>query len=371
MKQLFAFLLACMVLLGACASPAVSENQASSSSSTPASSQAEKNDLESSQASSLETSSSDTASEDTISFSSDPAGLLEDDTGDSSESLPPSEAESSPSADNAEGTDIVPSMDSASASTADTAFEEAAITEDTSTAEETDPAASSTISTDNFDPVEETSSTLSDAVGTKGKNWWEDDEDEPAKKAVKKSDSSEADDKDTSSAPPKAQKIVISSDKTTSDGTEIPYSLTSKYFLGSVEEEFIEILNEARAEKGLSPLTLDPTLAQAARLRAVELVKTNTFAHERPDGRSWSTVLEEEFPVSYRIKGENLALAYYRGEEQLHHKTAQEWYEQWLDSPSHRELMFRSDFETIGVGIYYKFKNSNYTSVAACLFGGN
>lgn len=129
-------------------------------------------------------------------------------------------------------------------------------------------------------------------------------------------------------------------------------------------------MNEERQEAGLSRLKKDGTLSSAARLRAAEQVKNSYFAHKRPDGRDWNTVLSEEFPCSFTRQGENLASASYEGGS-LSHQTAQQWYDQWEASPSHYENMFRPEFTYIGVGIYYSYEDGSYSSIAATLFAAD
>ena len=68
--------------------------------------------------------------------------------------------------------------------------------------------------------------------------------------------------------------------------------------------EFLDILNEARAEKGRTELEIDEELMEAARIRAKELVEN--YDHVRPDGSSWKTVLYDlDIDTEGIIYGEN------------------------------------------------------------------
>ena len=62
----------------------------------------------------------------------------------------------------------------------------------------------------------------------------------------------------------------------------------------------LNLTNEARAEKGLEPLTMDTELLEAAMQRAAETVVY--YSHTRPDG-------SDCFTVNSRAAGENLTSA--------------------------------------------------------------
>ncbi len=147
------------------------------------------------------------------------------------------------------------------------------------------------------------------------------------------------------------------------------YNLNSAHFLSGDEQEVIDIINNERLKAGLNELMVDESLSKAARIRSYELVKNDMFDHVRPDGRAWNTVLTEDVPTDFRIRGENLATAYYTGYDKVVHQTPQQWYDQWEASPGHYENMMRDSYDFIGVGIYYTYHDGDYTAVATTLFG--
>lgn len=98
-----------------------------------------------------------------------------------------------------------------------------------------------------------------------------------------------------------------------------------------------DLVNEARAQAGLPPLTLMPELSQAAQVRAEETTKS--FAHTRPDGRDCFTVLAE-VGITCQYTGENIAMG---------QRTAQEVMETWMNSPGHRENILDPGFARLGV----------------------
>ncbi len=97
--------------------------------------------------------------------------------------------------------------------------------------------------------------------------------------------------------------------------------------------EFLEILNEARVEKGLKKLTMDADLLDAAMLRSAEI--TIYFQHIRPDGTNCFTASDKMF-------GENIAMG---------NSTAINTYYQWYNSSGHYANMFDANYTTIGVGV--------------------
>lgn len=113
--------------------------------------------------------------------------------------------------------------------------------------------------------------------------------------------------------------------------------------------QVLNIVNQRRAENGLSPLTMDKDLLDAAMLRAAEI--TIKFSHTRPSGQSCDT-------VSYKVYGENIAYGY---------GTPDDVMKAWMNSTGHRENILTADYTSIGVGCFYK--NGTYYWVQ--LFGYN
>lgn len=100
------------------------------------------------------------------------------------------------------------------------------------------------------------------------------------------------------------------------------------------------LVNAARQDAGLSELELDADLCAAAQARAQEIAQS--FSHTRPDGSSCFTILEE-FGVSYRAAGENIAMG---------QRTPEEVMDGWMNSSGHRANILNGTFTSIGVGYY-------------------
>ena len=144
--------------------------------------------------------------------------------------------------------------------------------------------------------------------------------------------------------------------------------LTGKHFLSDVEEEIIQEINDMRRAEGLGELTYNENLQKAARIRSKELYQNSYFAHSRPNGDDWDTVLSEDVPTPNTGRGENLAMA--TSSEFIRHRTADEWVDQWANSPGHYENMMRPEFTHIGVGVYCQVSDSGkYFAYATTIFG--
>lgn len=127
---------------------------------------------------------------------------------------------------------------------------------------------------------------------------------------------------------------------------------------GGVTAEVVRLVNAERAKEGLSPLETFDTLDQAAAIRAVEIV--TKFSHDRPDGSSCFTALNETGANrgAYTY-GENIAAG---------NATAAATVEQWMNSPGHRANILNPDFTHIGVG--YASSSGGYRHYWVQMFVG-
>lgn len=117
------------------------------------------------------------------------------------------------------------------------------------------------------------------------------------------------------------------------------------------KHEVLSLVNQERIKNGLEKLTWGDTCAEAAEIRAHEIVQV--YEHIRPDGTSWDTACIE--PDDGRI-------AYYEGEN-LHVGNAAVSPETtvagWMNSKKHRENILNPNFTKLAVGFYYN-PNTKY-----------
>ena len=130
---------------------------------------------------------------------------------------------------------------------------------------------------------------------------------------------------------PTAKPTAVPTAKPTVTPTKEPASGNTSSSLAS---QVVTLVNEYRAEYGLSPVRVDSDLTAAAVVRAKECAVS--FSHTRPDGSSWST-------VSSKARGENIAMGYNSAEKVM---------AAWMTSEGHRANILRESFTTIGVGAY-------------------
>ena len=100
----------------------------------------------------------------------------------------------------------------------------------------------------------------------------------------------------------------------------------------------VELVNVERAKEGLSALTLENDMTDAAMVRAKEI--QSSFSHTRPNGSSFATALKEA-GVSYNRAGENIAWGQRSPEEVVN---------AWMNSSGHRANIMSASFSRIGVG---------------------
>ena len=98
--------------------------------------------------------------------------------------------------------------------------------------------------------------------------------------------------------------------------------------------EVLAIVNKERAKVGLSPLTMDQDLLEAAMKRAAE--SCVDFSHTRPNQTMCSS-------ASSKMNGENIAAG---------SRTADGIMTIWMNSPGHRANILTDDYQSIGVGCF-------------------
>ena len=124
-----------------------------------------------------------------------------------------------------------------------------------------------------------------------------------------------------------------------------------------LNEHFMELLNEERTRKGLTPATIaadDSELTRVANIRANEMADHGSLRyqgkeegkHKRPDGSRWSTAYDPEFYKQTNAMTENIAetttvwdIVSLTNEKALAHY----FYTVWKHSPGHYAAMMMGD----------------------------
>lgn len=120
----------------------------------------------------------------------------------------------------------------------------------------------------------------------------------------------------------------------------------------SERSPLIVLINEARAEKDVAPLTADASLDTTARLKAEDMAAKNYYGHDPNDGTQWDTIIKANRADSY--VSENIARCYETSEQEV---------EAWKLSPSHYENLMDSQWSKYGTATVWDADSSCYITV--------
>lgn len=108
------------------------------------------------------------------------------------------------------------------------------------------------------------------------------------------------------------------------------------------ESEVVRLVNEARAQNGLQPLTANWELSRIARYKSQDMADNHYFSHTSPTyGTPFQMI--RSFGLTYTTAGENIAYG---------QKTPQAVMDAWMSSSGHRANILNPNFKQIGVGYY-------------------
>jgi uncharacterized protein YkwD len=103
----------------------------------------------------------------------------------------------------------------------------------------------------------------------------------------------------------------------------------------------LRLMNDYRAQEGLTPLNEDALLDEAAADRMRHMEEESFWSHESPDGLSPFHWLDQR-QYRYRTAGENLASGF---------ETARLLVQSWMESRGHRANILSADYEDCGIAI--------------------
>lgn len=139
-----------------------------------------------------------------------------------------------------------------------------------------------------------------------------------------------------------------------------PLSEKIKAFADISTQELLDLTNENRIEKGLSPLISNTQLNIAAEKKAEDMFAKNYWAHNSPDGTTpWVFITEAGY--NYVYAGENLARGFNNAEDIV---------SAWMASTAgHRENILSPKYEDIGFAVKSGSLNGEETFVVVQEFG--
>lgn len=123
--------------------------------------------------------------------------------------------------------------------------------------------------------------------------------------------------------------------------------------------EAVELVNEERASRKLSPLTVSETLSHAASLKLSDMERGKYFAHTSASGQTpWSFF--DAAGYDYRYAGENLS---------IHFKTPEAEHAAWMESEKHCQNILDPRFQEVGMAVRKVFMEGRETILVVQLFG--
>jgi uncharacterized protein YkwD len=129
---------------------------------------------------------------------------------------------------------------------------------------------------------------------------------------------------------------------------------------GQDEQALLELINAHRADNGLAPLNISPTLTDVAAWMSQDMAEKDYFSHTDSLGRDPFQRMAD-FGYSYNAwKGENLAAG---------SDTPEMTFQLWRDSPGHNANMLNANFVVVGLAKAYD-DDSTYGWYWAAEFGG-
>jgi uncharacterized protein YkwD len=124
-------------------------------------------------------------------------------------------------------------------------------------------------------------------------------------------------------------------------------------------QEVVNLTNKKRSDAGLSTLTLNQTLSNAAYVKGVDMINKDYWAHVSPDGtQPWAFFKNAGY--KYRYAGENLARDFSNATDAVN---------AWMNSPTHRDNMLNPKYKEIGIGIVEGDLAGSDTTIIVQFFG--
>lgn len=124
--------------------------------------------------------------------------------------------------------------------------------------------------------------------------------------------------------------------------------------LFDLERQAFSLINQKRAETGLTPLAWSDEVARVARLHSENMVKYNFFGHAGQDGSMVDDRADSLGLGKWRLIGENIA--YNRG----YARPVEIAVENWMQSEGHRQNILNRGWRESGIGIAVKADGAFY-----------
>ena len=115
---------------------------------------------------------------------------------------------------------------------------------------------------------------------------------------------------------------------------------TTSSNLTTDEQEVFNLINQQRANNGLSALKVDSEVQRVAKIKAQDMVSSNYFSHNSPTYGSPFDMLKS-FKVSYQTAGENIA----------GNSSNKDAVTAWMNSSGHKANILNGSYNYTGIGV--------------------
>jgi len=120
-----------------------------------------------------------------------------------------------------------------------------------------------------------------------------------------------------------------------------------------------ELTNKERSKIGLSSLTYNEKLSEAARKKADDMFAKGYWSHYSPDGATpWDFIIGAGY--QYEYAGENLAKNFLFSQGVV---------DAWMNSPTHRDNIVKKEYTEVGFAIVNGILNGEETTLVVQMFG--
>ncbi|NDJ16071.1 hypothetical protein GS601_02015 [Myxacorys almedinensis A] len=121
------------------------------------------------------------------------------------------------------------------------------------------------------------------------------------------------------------------------------------------EQQVVELTNQERIGRGLTPLAINLTLNNVAEQHSQDMLAQNYFSHQGKDGSlPWERMQGQGY--AYSRAAENIAFG---------QTTPQQVVSDWMNSPGHRKNILDPNLQDIGVGYYNGYWTQNFGTAIA------
>lgn len=135
---------------------------------------------------------------------------------------------------------------------------------------------------------------------------------------------------------------------------------TSAYCLEPEEAQFLNLINQHRAQNGVPPLVASQTAGAAAKHHSLNMANQNFFEHAGQDGSDLTSRMREHGYTFNTFLGENIAAG---------DASASGTFNSWRNSPGHNANMLNPNYTVIGIGRAFNAA-SDYGYYWTTTFGG-